>query len=305
MKNPAVPWTCGSVCRNSGRRRVPELRPLVGEARVDLEPRSVDDRLRLVCVDRADRVHDRASRSNALCRCLQQLELELGERLGAPAKVGATIEDAEPGARSVDERAVESRELGGKRAAVRDDDTDVRRAEAARRLVQLARAGFVDLDRRDVARQHRRLPSWRRAQVERALAVLRADDEPDQLGRCALRPDPALGERGLVDPVDVPRAGNVGVGRAGDLAAHETDDGLPRLVERAHELESVDRAEVAPPRLGNPVRVGVLQRGLGRRPFRAERREAARCRPRRGGARRSRTRRHVRDRRGGRARPIR
>ncbi len=268
MKNPAVPWTLRKRLQKLRPASMPELGPLVGEARIHLEPGGVDDCLRLVRVDRADRVHDRAPRSHALRRCLQQLELELGERLGAPAKVGATIEDAEPGTRSIDERAVESRQLGGKRAAVRDDDTDVRRAEAARRLVQLTRAGFVDLDRSDVARQHRRLPPWRRAQVERALAVLRADDEPDQLRRRALRPDPAFRERGLVDPVDVPRAGNVGVGRAGDLAAHETDGRLPRLVEGAHELESVDRAEVAPPCLGNPVRIGVLQRGLGRRPFR-------------------------------------
>ena len=54
---------------------------------------------------------------------------------------------------------------------------------------------------------------------------------------------------------------------------------LPRLVERAHELESSDRAEVAPPRLGDPVRVGVPQRGFGRRRFREiveKRRDAVR-----------------------------
>ncbi len=84
-KKPAVPWTCGSVCRNSGRPRVSELRPLVGEARVDLEPGRVDDGLRLVGVDRAHRVDDRPAGSHALGRCAEELELELRKRLGAPA----------------------------------------------------------------------------------------------------------------------------------------------------------------------------------------------------------------------------
>ena len=48
MKKPLVPWTCGSVCRNSGRARMAELRPRLGERGVDLEAGGVDDRLGLV-----------------------------------------------------------------------------------------------------------------------------------------------------------------------------------------------------------------------------------------------------------------
>ena len=65
------------------------------------------------------------------------------------------------------------------------------------------------------------------------------------------------------DPVDAPRARDVGIGRSLDLAAHESDHRPTGLVERAHEVERTRRPEVAPPRLGDPVRVGVLQPRLG------------------------------------------
>ena len=114
MKKPLVRWTCGSVSRNSGRRRMPELRPALD--RLDLEPRRVDDGLGLVRVERADGVDDRAAGADALGRRPQQLELELRQRVRAPAQVGARGEDAEAGAGRVDERAVEARSA---RAAAR------------------------------------------------------------------------------------------------------------------------------------------------------------------------------------------
>ena len=133
MKKPLVPCTWGSVCRNSGRVGVAELRPRGGEGVVDLEPGGVDDRLGLVAVDGADGVEDGAARPHARGRGLQQLELELGQRLGAPAEIGPGCEDAEPRARSVDERPVEARQLLRQSAAVGADDLDVRRSEPARR----------------------------------------------------------------------------------------------------------------------------------------------------------------------------
>src|SRR3954451_14834799 len=88
-----------------------EGRPLVPE-RDDLEPAGVDDRLVLVGVQRADGVDDRPTRLNALRSGLQEPELELRERLRAPAQVGSRPEDAEARARRVHERPVEAGELG-------------------------------------------------------------------------------------------------------------------------------------------------------------------------------------------------
>ena len=73
--------------------RVTELRPLVGKRGIDLEARRVDDRLGLVRVDRADRVDDGPSRPDTLSRGAEELELELGERLGAPAEVRPLVQD--------------------------------------------------------------------------------------------------------------------------------------------------------------------------------------------------------------------
>ena len=83
------------------------------------------------------------------------------------------------------------------------DDAHVRGAERADVLLELARPGLVHLDRDHVAGEHRRLPAGRRAEVEDALALLRADGEPGELRAAALRPDPALRERLLVDAFDV------------------------------------------------------------------------------------------------------
>ena len=63
---------------------------------------------------------------------------------------------------------------------------------------------------------------------------------------------------------DAPRAGNVRR-LAFDLAANEADDGLRRLVLRAHQRERPLLAEIAPPDVPDPVRVRMLQRPLGQR----------------------------------------
>ena len=73
---------------------------------------------------------------------------------------------------------------------------------------------------------------------------------------------PALGERLLVDARDAVRAGHVGR-LAVDLAAHEADDRLGRLVLRPHQLERRVLAEVAAPHLVDPVGIRVLERAFG------------------------------------------
>src|SRR6187431_1688662 len=77
-----------------GSSRMPELRPLGGECAVHLEARGVDDVLRLLCVDRADRIDERASGTNARRSRAEQLELELRQRHGAPAEVRPAVEHA-------------------------------------------------------------------------------------------------------------------------------------------------------------------------------------------------------------------
>ncbi len=47
-----------------------------------------------------------------------------------------------------------------------------------------------------------------------------------------------------------------------DLSSDESDHGGRRLVQRAHEGKSIRSAEIAPPRLADPVRIRVLERGL-------------------------------------------
>ena len=100
-----------------------ELGPLLAE-RLRFEPEGVDDRFVLVCVERADGVEDRAARARALGGGAQQPELQLGQRLRAPAQVGPAVEHAEAGARRVDERAIEARRV--ELAHVGIDDAHVR-----------------------------------------------------------------------------------------------------------------------------------------------------------------------------------
>ena len=183
-------------------------------ARVDPEAGGVDDRLGLVGIDRADRVDDRAASADSLGGSAEQLELKLRKWLGPPAQVRAPIENAKPGARRIDERSVEAVQLERKRTPVGDDDMHVRRTQALGGFLELSRAAFVDVDRRDVAVEHRRLAARRGADIEGPLVLARPDREPHELGGGALRPDPAVGESFGVDPVDAPRTGNGRIGRA-------------------------------------------------------------------------------------------
>ena len=169
-----------------------ELRPFLD--RIDREAGGVDHRLGLVGVDRADRVDDRAAGPSALGRRAEEVELKLGERRRAPAQVGPRSEDSQARARRVDEGPVEAGQLRRQREPVGVDDAHVRGAEPGDVLLELACPRLVHLDGRHVAREHRRLPAGRSAEIEHALPLLRADDEAGELRAAALRPDPALGE---------------------------------------------------------------------------------------------------------------
>ena len=175
-------------------------------------------------------------------------------------------EDAEAGARRVDERAVEAVELRRERGSVRLDDRDVAPPHRREVRAQLARAVRIDLDRRHVAAQRAGLAARRGAEVEDALAVLRADAQRRELGAAALRPDPPVGDREVVDPLDAVRARDVGRLRSRRrLPGDEPHDRLERLVHRPHERERAVRAEDADERLVDPVRVALLQRAVGQR----------------------------------------
>src|SRR5205823_6528640 len=139
-----------------GPRRVLVLRPLAAE-RLDLEAGRIDDGLVLVRVEGAHGVDDRAAGLRPLRRRADQLQLQLGERLGAPAQIGSAGQHAEARARRVDERAVEA--LLGELAHVGVDDAHVRR----HLLGKPSRAPGVDLDRCHVAAQEERLATGRGA----------------------------------------------------------------------------------------------------------------------------------------------
>ena len=115
-------------------------------------PARVDDRLVLVGVDRADGVDDRPARPHALGGRAEERELELRQRLRAPAQVGALREHAEARARGVDERPVEAGQLGRQRRRVGVDD---------RTFVAPAGEGSRELARRFCVAARRRSPSPR------------------------------------------------------------------------------------------------------------------------------------------------
>ena len=123
------------------------------------------------------------------------------------------------------------------------DDGDVRGPHPPDALLQLSCPRLVCLDRDDLAVEHRRLAAGRRAEIEHALSRDGADREPGQLRAGALRPDPALGERLLVDALDAPGTGDVGIGLALDLAADEPDDERRRLVLGLHQRAGAVGAE--------------------------------------------------------------
>ena len=189
MKKPSCVDVRQSVCRNSGG---------VGCRNCGHRPRSVsnsqpgrvDDRLGLVRVDRADRVDDRAARPHALRGGAEELELQLGQRLGAPAEVGPGGEHAEPRARRVDERAVEPVSSAGSVASV-----GVRRRGRCRRR---AGATFSSSSRARPRSPPPRRPRRASIVVFPPGAAQRsstrspgcdADDEAGELRAAALRPD--------------------------------------------------------------------------------------------------------------------
>src|SRR5215208_1075533 len=156
---------------------MPVPRPLVRKRRLDVEARGVDDGLVLVGVEGADGVDEGAARTEPRRGGPEQRELEARERPRAPAEIWSPAEDAEPGARGIDECAVEPVELGRQVSRVRAHDRDVRRPKAPRVVLELARTIVVDLDRGDVAAEHRCLPAGRGACVENPLAVSRTDGQ--------------------------------------------------------------------------------------------------------------------------------
>ena len=71
-----------------------------------------------------------------------------------------------------------------------------------------ARASFTSTATTSPSK-HRRLAAGRGADVEGSLSLARSDGEPGELRAPALGPDAPFGNRGLVDPIHVPRARNV------------------------------------------------------------------------------------------------
>jgi hypothetical protein len=202
-----------------------KLRPLVAERGIDLELRCIDDDLRLLAVDRAHGVEDRSAGPRALGRSTKQLELKLRKRLGAPSQVGSLVEDSQAKAGRVDQRTVEVGQLRRKSATICDDDLHAGRAEPARRLHELPSSTFIHLNRHEVSCEHRRLAAWSCAEVEDPVAARSAHRETDELRRAARRPDPALGERSLVDAVDH-------VSESASSSGRESRRNHPTLTER-------------------------------------------------------------------------
>ena len=130
---------------------------------------------------------------------------------------------------------------------------------SARRPSRSRARPAMQLDRGDLAVQHRRLAAGRRAGVEHALAFLRADDERGELRRrgssAACAPSRRRARRTY--------APGTSVGSPTGSAARTSSCG--RLVLRAHQRERVLRAEVARPDLGDPVGIRLLDRTFRQR----------------------------------------
>ena len=127
------------------------------------------------------------------------------------------------------------------------------------------------LDGHDVPLELRRLAARRGADVEGALAFLRLDDEPGELRAAALGPREARLDPGRLHTVDHARVGQVGIAlardglRFGSPPAVDAHRGLGRLVLRPHARARTVRPQVAPPGLGHPVRVRMLEPRSGGR----------------------------------------
>ena len=199
MKKPRRPVAVGAREQELRPRRVRVLRPL-GAERLDGQAERVDDRLVLVGVQRADGVDDRPAGLRPLGGRPQQLELQLGQRLRAPAEVGTAREHAEARARRVDERAVEAASSSSRTSAV--TTRDVRR----HLLGQVRGPARMHLDRGDLAGQQQRLPARRGTRIEDALAV--GCEPTTSAASCEAR---LIGAHpGRVDPLDDVGARHVG-----------------------------------------------------------------------------------------------
>ena len=205
------------------------------------------------------RTRSAAERSSASCSS--------GSGVARQRRSGRCGEDAEAGARRVDERAVEAVELRRQRGPVRLDDRDVGAAHRREVLAQLARAvpdrSRPPSPRRAAARSCR--PGAAQRSRTRSPS-LRADAEAGELRAAALRPDPPARR-----PAPRPRArrgtrrGRRSPPLRPEVAAHEPDDRLERLVHRAHQRERAVLPEHAHEVLVDPVGIRLLQRPVGQR----------------------------------------
>ena len=183
------------------------------------------------------------------------VELELRQRPRAPAQVGPPGEHAEPGARRVDERAVEPGQLRGQRVASALDDGDVRRRRAARRSPRARargpRGARPRRPRRRAASPCRPAPRRGRASARRrALPTASpASCDPRLCGQ--MRPSASA----CSSTRSTRYAPGTSVGSPRRVAADEPDDGLRRLVLRPHQL-------AAPPRRrARATRARAIQSG--------------------------------------------
>ena len=243
-RSPLVPCTCGSVCRNSGRvgcRNGGHSSPSAAstrEARTRSTTASLSSALTV-----HDRVDDRAARPDA------GRPPRAGARAGAPA--AARRASAGPAAtRARRDPSTARRRARGRSRSAQAADRGRRRGRRGRSSPRAdarsprarARGASFDLDRDDVASEHRRLPARGRAEVEhraRPAARRRRARRAASRGsaaRCApLRAPPR--RRGRL----ATRRGSSGPARPSIVAADEPDGGLRRLVLRTHQRRALVR----------------------------------------------------------------
>ena len=221
-------------------------------------------------------VPPRLVRSN---RRPQQLDLEPRQWLGAPAEVGPGGEDAETGARRVDERPVEAVEVGRELAAVRLDDPSRPRRRAGGHSPRAARHG---LRRPPPRRRRRRASSPCRPARRRDRACARPAASRRRARRAARRgsaatcgPPPARSRRPVrrprrresTDP-RVPRSRRERAGPPSRPPRSAPPSAPARRRHRARATTSPppspDTSDAAPPRSRSPR--GAPRRGCERPP---------------------------------------
>ena len=281
--------------------RVAELGPLGAEV-VAARGRSASTTSSFsAAVDRADRVDDRAARPHALGGGAQQRELQLRQRLRAPAQVGPRREDAEPEQGASTSARSKPVELRRELERVGVHDRDVRRAEPARRSPPArARGPRASRRRRPRPRELRRLaaraPRRGRACARRPARRRRARRAASR-GSAARRGRRSSHSGGMRSTRARRRASG---SRSPRTSRDGADDRLRRLVLRPQSARASSAPELAPPGLGDPVRVGVRsaasaaspragRASSSRQPLREPPHDRVRERRRRARARRART----------------